>query len=160
MFYTLITCAFSNQIRFNSKGEFNISCGKSDYNASLQEKLRKFIDKMHEKDIEFMCEDFRKCTFNNDCFVYCDPPYYNSIATYNENGGWSKKDEVDLLNYLDNLNKQGIKFALSNNLKYNNQILKGWIKKYNVYYLNSDYSNCNYQKKDRSKDLEVLITNY
>ena len=23
--------------------------------------------------------------------VYCDPPCFNSTATYNENGGWTKK---------------------------------------------------------------------
>ena len=33
-FYTLVTCAFSNQIRFNSKGEFNMSYGKRYYNIS------------------------------------------------------------------------------------------------------------------------------
>ena len=49
---------------------------------------------------------------------------------------------------------------LSNNLKYENTILDKWKYKYHVYYLNGNYSNCNYQKKDRSKDIEVLITNY
>lgn len=159
-FYTLITCAFSNQIRFNSNGNFNMPYGTRYYNSSLQVKLRKFIDIMHEKDIEFLCNDFRDCKFDKNIFVYCDPPYYNSVATYNENGGWSKQDEIDLFNYLDELNKQGIKFALSNNLKYKNSILKEWMKKYNIHYLSGDYSNCNYQKKDRSRDIEVLITNY
>ena len=53
-----------------------------------------------------------------------------------------------------------IRFALSNNLKYDNPILDEWKNKYNVHYLNGDYSNCNYHKIDRSKDIEVLITNY
>ena len=98
--------------------------------------------------------------FFNDDFIYCDPPYYNSIATYNENGGWSEKDEIDLLNFLDVVNEHNGRFALSNNLKYDNPILDKWKDKYNVHYLNGDYSNCNYQKKDKSKDIEVLITNY
>ena len=51
-------------------------------------------------------------------------------------------------------------FALSNNLKYDNPLLDEWKNKYNVHYLNGDYSNCNYQKKDKSADCEVLITNY
>lgn len=160
VFYTLITCAFSNQIRFNSEGKFNMPYGKRDYNTSLQEKLKSFIDKMHEKNIEFCCKDFRDCKFDKDAFVYCDPPYYNSVATYNENGGWSKQDEIDLLNYLEELNKQEVKFALPNNLKYDNPMIKKWMNKYNIHYLNSDYSNCNYQKKDKSKDIEILITNY
>lgn len=52
-FYTLLTCAFSNQIRFNSKGKFNMPYGKRDYNSSLQEKLKVFVDEMHNKEIYF-----------------------------------------------------------------------------------------------------------
>ena len=38
----------------------------------------------------------------------------------------------------------------------------GCWKDYNVYYLNKNYSNSNYQLKDKlnSKSVEVLITNY
>ena len=90
----------------------------------------------------------------------CDPPYYNSNATYNENNGWTEQDEKDLLNLLDQLNDKNIKFALSNNFKYNNPFLKEWSKNYNIHYLNYNYNNCNYQKKDKNGDIEVLITNY
>lgn len=159
-FYTLITCSFSNQIRFNSKGEFNMPYGKRYYNLSLQDKLKAFVKELHKKNIKFWNKDFRECNFFSDDFIYCDPPYYNSIATYNENGGWSEDDERDLLDFLDVVNSQCGRFALSNNLKYNNPLLNEWMNKYNVHYLNGDYSNCNYQKKDKSKDIEVLITNY
>ena len=49
---------------------------------------------------------------------------------------------------------------MSNNLKYENEMLDIWRKKYKTIFLNADYSNCNYQKIDRSKDIEVLIINY
>ena len=98
--------------------------------------------------------------FNESDFVYCDPPYFNSAASYNEQNGWTKENENELLNLLDKLNDKGIRWALSNNLKYENYILKEWMKKYKVHYLNANYNNCNYQKKDKSKDIEVLITNY
>lgn len=159
-FYTLITCSFSNQIRFSSKGEFNMPYGKRDYNKSLQEKLQTFINTIHSKRIIFYNKDFRAVDYSDIDFIYCDPPYFNSTATYNENGGWGESDEQDLLNLLDGLNDQGKRFALSNNLKYDNPLLEQWKNKYNIHYLNGDYSNCNYQKKDRSKDIEVLITNY
>jgi len=61
---------------------------------------------------------------------------------------------------LDTLHNQEVRFALSNNLKYDNPILEEWKEKYNIHYLSRDYSNCNYQKKDKSRDIEVLITNY
>lgn len=162
-FYTLVAYSFSNQIRFNSNGQFNMPCGKRDYNVSLQEKLKAFIEKMHDKNIKIINKDFREVNYSNfskDDFIYCDPPYFNSVAAYNENGGWSEDDEKSLLYILDALNKKGVKFALSNNLKYENPFLDKWKDKYNVHYLNGDYSNCNYQKIDRSKDIEVLITNY
>lgn len=168
LLYTLICYSFNNQIRFNSKGEYNMPFGmnRSSFNPSLKEKLIRFVEELHKKDIIFMNNDFseilseNKYAFNQNDFVYIDPPYLNSIATYNEQKGWTEEEEFDLLWYLDKLNEQGIKFALSNNLKYNNPILKEWKNKYNVHYLNSDYSNCNYQKKDKSQDIEVLITNY
>jgi len=80
--------------------------------------------------------------------------------------GWSEKEEKSLLKKLDNLNNQGIKFALSNVLEHKgkeNVILKNWVETnecYKINYLNFDYSNCNYQKKDKNSSVEVLITNY
>lgn len=53
------------------------------------------------------------------------------------------------------------RWALSNNLKYDNEFLDSWKDKYNVHYLSASYLNCNYHKKNReTKDIEVLITNY
>lgn len=162
-FYTLITCSFSNQIRFNLNGEFNMPYGKRYYNPSLQEKLKVFVEQLHKGNYKFTSSDFRKLEvvlLTVGDYVYLDPPYFNSTATYNENGGWTERDEIELLNLLDSINDRGIKFGLSNNLKYDNPILNEWKDKYNIHYLNIDYSNCNYQKKDKSNDLEVLITNY
>ena len=159
-FYALITCSFSNQIRFNSKGEFNMPYGKRYYNPSLQEKLKLFIDALHKKKIIFFNKDFSRFNFYPQDFIYCDPPYYNACATYNENGQWSEQDEEYLLDFLDEVNYNGNKFALNNNLKYDNPLLDKWKNKYIVHYLNNDYNNCNYQKKDKSQDVEILITNF
>lgn len=163
MLYILICHGFNNQIRFNSKDEYNIPFGERCFNIKLRENFINFHKKLEEINCSFFNICFAKFNFSdlleND-FIYCDPPYFNSIATYNENNGWTDMDENDLLYLLDNLNEKNIKFALSNNLKYNNPILNEWKDKYNIYYLNADYSNCNHQKKDKSKDIEVLITNY
>ena len=163
LFYLLVIYSFSNQIRFNSDGYFNMPCGKRDYNKSLQKKLKEFVEELHKKDCMFFNVPFDKFRFDEldkDDFVYCDPPYFNSVAAYNEQGGWTEEHERALLSKLDELNQRGIRFALSNNLKYDNPLLDEWKNKYNVHYLNGDYSNCNYHKIDRSKDVEVLITNY
>ena len=70
-----------------------------------------------------------------------------------------EKNERDLLELLDSLNGK-TRFALSNNLKYENDLLNKFKDKYKVYSLSGNYVNCNYHKLDRSRDKEVLITNY
>ena len=171
MLYVIIVYAFNNQIRFNSKGEFNLPVGKRDFNERMQNKLSNFIDKMKNQNYKFICKDFRNFDIDNfisNDFVYADPPYLITCATYNENGGWNENDEIDLLNFLDEVNNKNIKFALSNVLYSNgreNQFLTEWIQKnkniYKVIHLNKSYANSNYQKKDKiSKSDEVLIINY
>lgn len=164
-FYTLLCYAFNNQIRFNSKGEYNMPFGKnrSSFNPSLRKKFIAFADRMQELNCTFLnisFDEFNFSTLTEEDFIYVDPPYYNSVASYNENGGWTEENEKTLLEILDLINDNHIRFALSNNLKYENPLLDEWKDKYTIHYLNGNYSNCNYQKKDKSKDMEVLITNY
>lgn len=165
VFYTMICYAFNYQIRFNQNGKYNMPFGKerSSFNPSLRQKFIEFVEELHKKGCVFFNVPFDKFRFDEldkDDFVYCDPPYFNSVAAYNEQGGWTEEHEEMLLILLDSLNDKGVKFALSNNLKYENPLLDKWKNKYRVHYLNGDYSNCNYHKIDRSKDIEVLITNY
>lgn len=171
MLYVIIIYAFNNQIRFNSNGEFNLPVGKRDFNNKIQDKLSKFIDRLKEQNSIFTCLDFRNFnieTLTENDFVYADPPYLITCATYNEQGGWTEKDEHDLLAFLDNLSENRIKFALSNVLSSKgkeNTILKAWIERnvnrYRVIHLNYNYANSNYQTKDKTKSSdEVLIVNY
>lgn len=167
--FILICYSFNNQIRFNSKGDFNMPFGKdrSSFNNRIKENLINFHSAI--KDIKFDSERFRDFNIDelkeND-FVYVDPPYLITCASYNERNGWNEKDENDLCELLDRLNAKGIKFALSNVLTHKgqkNEILNNWLNSnhYNVHHLNVNYSNCNYQVKDKvSKSDEVLITNY
>jgi len=171
MFYVVIVYAFNNQIRFNADGEYNLPVGKRDFNKNMQSKLSDFIDKIQKQDCEFSCIDFRKFDINildtND-FVYIDPPYLITCATYNEQGGWKENDEIDLLEFLDKLDEKKIQFALSNVLRSKgkeNNILINWINsnkdKYKTVYLNYSYSNSNYHTKDKTTNSEeVLIINY
>lgn len=171
MLYVIIVYAFNNQIRFNSKGEFNLPVGKRDFNKNMHKKLSDFVDTIKSQDCRFICGDFRDfdiAKLTSKDFVYADPPYLITCATYNEQGGWSEQDEKDLLDFLDNLTDNNIKFALSNVLRSKgktNEILIEWLQKnsyrYNVHRLDYGYSNSNYQTKHRdSKSEEVLVTNY
>ena len=170
MFYAMLTHAFNYQIRFNKQGEYNMPFGRnrSSFNPNLEKNFIKFIDKLGEINVIFFNSDFNKIKIDmlsKDDFVYCDPPYLVTCASYNEQDGWNETKERELLELLDNLNARGIKFALSNVLENKgktNEILKVWAEKYNVHYLNYSYGNCNYHAKDKSENstVEVLITNY
>lgn len=169
LFLTLVIYGFNNQIRFNSNGEFNMPVGKRDFNNSLRKNLKCFINKLKTKNIEFINSDFREFAIEttDNILVYCDPPYFLGTASYNENGGWTEQDEVDLLNYLAILDSKGVKFALSNVIEHKgtkNNILEAWIKEhnYNIHFIDCDYNNSNYQKQNGNitKTIEILVTNY
>lgn len=169
IFYVLTVYGFNNQIRFNKKGDYNIPVGKRDFNEKIQNNLYQFIQVIQKKDFIFQCKDFRDMDIHltEGDFLYADPPYLISTATYNEQNGWTINDEKDLLELLDSLDRKSVKFALSNVIEHKgkeNTILKEWINKhkhYRVHYLDYNYNHSNYQfKHKKSKTLEVLITNY
>lgn len=174
MFYMLVCHSFNYQYRFNNKHEYNSSFGKnrSFYSETTEGKFIKFMERLHKLDIVFDNKDFRDIDFsdvNKDDLIYFDPPYLITTGNYNDGKrgfkGWNEDDERDLLSLCDMLDEQGTRFALSNVFECkgkSNNILKKWSNNYNLAYINSDYNNCNYQAKDKSKGntVEVLITNY
>lgn len=169
LFLLLVIYGFNNQVRFNSNGEFNMPVGKRDFNNSLRKNLKSFIAKLKTKNIEFVNSDFREIAIEtvDNTLVYCDPPYFLGTASYNENGGWTESDEIDLLNYLALLDSKGIKFALSNVIEHKglkHSLLEAWIKEHNykIHFIDCDYNNSNYHKQNGNvaKTQEVLITNY
>lgn len=170
MFYAMLTNAFNYQIRFNKNGEYNMPFGRnrSYFNPTLKSRFVKFIDRLNNINIKFLNKDFRYLEpkeLNDKDFVYFDPPYLVTCATYNEKDGWNQQNDIDLMNLCDRLNDNNVKFAISNvfeNKGKSNDMLKEWSNKYNVYHLNNTYANCNYHTKNKSKNNtdEVLITNY
>ena len=169
IFYSMLTHSFNYQIRFNKKGEYNMPFGRnrSHFNATLEKHFINFANAIERKSIVFTNENFEDLNLDNlskNDFVYLDPPYLISCASYNEQDGWNEDKEYKLLDLCDRLNDRGIKFALSNVLEHKglkNEILKKWAEKYNINYLNYNYNNCNYQDKNKeNKTVEVLITNY
>ena len=170
MLYVLIVFSFNNQLRFNQKGEYNLPVGKRDYNQKLQQKLMAFIDRLHSGDYTFVNRDFREISldgFTKDSFFYVDPPYLITCATYNEQGGWTSQDEKDLLAYLEEADRRGIRFALSNVLESKgrkNEILEDWVRehpRFRVISLDYGYGNSSYHGKNKeSRTREVLVVNF
>ena len=169
MLYALIVFGFNNQIRFNDRGEYNLPVGKRDFNDVIRRKLEVFVEKLKAQSPLIQNKDFRRfdiTRLDTQSLVYLDPPYLISTATYNESGGWTERDERDLLDFMDKLNDHGIKFVLSNMLEHKgrtNHLLVNWIAQRNVQVVgvNMDYSNSNYQVEGKdSGTIEVLIKNY
>nr|DAV07100.1 MAG TPA: adenine-specific methyltransferase [Caudoviricetes sp.] len=169
--YTLMCHSFNHQFRFNNKHEYNSSFGKnrSYFSDRQKQDLLALKHRFENKDPIIVSSknafDFDFSDFDENDLIYFDPPYFNSVGNYNDGKrgfeGWTAEHEKKLYELLDGLDEQGTRWALSNNLKYNNEFLDAWKDKYHIHYLSGDYLNCNYHKKDReTKDIEVLITNY
>ena len=165
-FYTLMFYSFSQQFRFNNKGDFNMPCGNDCFSESNKEYILNGCKFFNQSNVHIFNNDFRLLKVNklneND-FVYLDPPYLNTTAVYNENGGWTEQDEDDLYALCEQLNKANIKFGLSNvfeNKGNKNEKLINWCNRnnWNVYTFDRfTYMACG---KGNSNAQEVFITNY
>lgn len=166
-FYTLMFYSFSQQFRFNNKGQFNMPCGNDCFSELNKTYIKNGVDFFGDENVRILNKDFYdfmsvKTADEND-FVYLDPPYFNTIATYNENGGWTEKDELKLFDLCEHLNNIGVKFGMSNvfeNKGIKNQTLIDWCEKnsLNVYTFDKfTYMACG---KGNSNAKEVFITNY
>ena len=161
--YLLLIYGFNRMLRFNGGGAFNLPVGNVDFNKNVVEALNHYFDFVKNKKIQFSTKDFRKFfeekEFTENDFVYLDPPYLIASSEYNKL--WNQKEETNLLNLIDTLDRKDIKFALSNVASYNgknNDLLIEWMKRYNVHNIQSNY--INYHNNAKKKIKEVLITNY
>lgn len=165
--YVLSIFSCNHLIRFNKNNEFNASFGSNgDYNENLKRKIKNGCDLLSNITIELgdaLDFDFSNLTAND--FVYCDPPYTNTEAVYNEKrayGGWTEDSDKKLFKILEELHSKGIKWALSNvfiNRGKENIHLQEWCKKndWNVFHLDRNY---NPFSRGNSNNDEVLVTNY
>ena len=167
----LLFYSFSNQMRFNRQFKFNMPVGKSCYNFKNMTELKEMHRTIRERGFRFTSgsfKDFDVSQFNKGDFVYCDPPYLITTATYNESNndesGWDDDDERRLYAFLDSVNDAGVRFGLSNAVQTNgriNKILNDWMGKYSVFHPDIRYSNANYHRRNKGGDttIEVYVTN-
>jgi len=121
LFLYLNKMAFNGLYRENTKGEFNVPCGKPTIKRS---NLWKFEDILTAskvlKRLNLFCEDFEYVleVVNQEDIVYLDPPYFssecNGFARYTNGNGFSLKDQIRLRDLCLELDKQGVYFIVSN----------------------------------------------
>lgn len=175
MFYALLTHSFNYNIHINSSGKFSVPAGymRSYFNERLRGKLEAFQWELHENKDKVTIKNKSFDTFVLEAekiipntMFYVDPPYLSSDASYGRIhylGKWDEAKEKALYSNLDFINSKGGSFLLSNVVENNgkvNYILKEWCKKYNTIDVSSDYSNCNYQRKNKGNTKEIIVRNY
>ena len=161
--YILLILGFNRILRFNSSGKFNLPVGNVDFNKNTVLALNNYFKVIKNKKVKFHNQDYKNfladIKFKKDDFLYCDPPYLITAGEYNKY--WNKNDENELLKKLDDLNKNKVKWALSNVIEYKgkkNKILINWSKKYKSYKIKSNYISFNDNTIKSFK--EILVTNY
>lgn len=164
--FLLICYSINHLIRFNSKNEFNAPNGNNAYNQNNKLdiiNMHKYMQNVELKSEDALTFDFSILTA--DSFVYCDVPYLNTEAVYNEKrafGGWTIESDYKIFDILEKLNANGVKWGFSNvfsNRGKINQHLIDWCNKnnWNVYHLDRNY---NPFSKGNSGSDEVYICNY
>ena len=147
-------------IRFNSAGQFNLPVGNVDFNQNVYNAICGYLNFLENNDVTFSNMDFAhfldQLAFDENAYVYCDPPYLISDSEYNK--FWNEQEERRLCTYLDELNRKGVRFGVSNLLEHKgatNEIFLEWSEKYFCYDISSNYIsfNDNTIKKDRGRSL-------
>ena len=163
MLYVLLIYGFNRMLRFNKKGEFNLPPGDVDFNANAYEALSDYFTILQNRHIEWNNLDFREflhgIEYRQNDLIYLDPPYLITFSEYNK--FWNDETEHDLLTLLDELNQEGVRFAISNVTHYRGKINEeflNWSAHYNSYPIKSNYISFNDNTIKQFN--EVLVTNY
>lgn len=164
MLYLLLIYGFNHMIRFNASGAFNLPVGNVDFNKNVFCSLNSYFSFRRNNVCCFYNEDYidflSRFNFNENDFIYFDPPYLISKSEYNK--FWNIEKETELYMFLDELDKKGVRWGITNLLNHKgktNELLLHWMKKYNCFDVKSNYISFNDNTlKDDSK--EVYVTNY
>lgn len=172
MLYTLICYSFNYQFRFNNSHEYNNPFGaeRSHFSKTLENKLIRFVIKLKKQPVILSCEAFDSFlsnqTFTKDSFVYLDPPYLITTGSYNDGNrgfkNWTPSQERLLLDSLRELDRKGVRFALSNVLVHKgkeNDLLLEFAEDYRVIELNKHYNNSSYNTS-KGESNEILLVNF
>lgn len=164
LLYLLLIYGFNHMIRFNQKGLFNLPVGNVDFNKNVFNALNHYMDFIENNDIEFFNLDYKSfldtLNINSHSYIFLDPPYLISMSEYNKL--WNDEKEIELCAFLDELDKKGIKFGITNLIHHKerfNPVFLEWSQKYLCYNIKSNYISFN-DNSIKSNSKEVFVTNY
>lgn len=162
MLYVLTCHSNSNRIRFNGNGEQNLAFGKRTFNPSMKAKLADYINRIKSRDVFLYGRSSLGKDLNYYDLLLVDPPYLNTLACYNEKGGWKVEDEIALHLKLHEAHGQGIKFIYFGQIwskGVENKYLQSFANGYNMKVLKNTTATCSANMKNVGETLEVMIWN-
>ena len=168
LFIFLNKTCFNGLYRVNKKGEFNVPIGAYKKPKICDEENLKNVSLVLKK-VKIIYADYRESEsfIDEKTFVYIDPPYRplntsSSFTSYTEND-FSDKEQIELAEFINILNRKGAKIVISNSDPKNNNIDDNFFdelyKNYNINRVKATRmlnSNANL----RGAINELLITNY
>ena len=161
--YMLLIYGFNRMIRFNQSGDFNLPVGNVDLNHNTIKALDDYFDLTAIKKPQWFSLDFEdfinQIDLTSNDLIYLDPPYLITFSEYNKY--WNDNTENRVLNLLNRLNGNNIRFAISNVTHYKgkvNQLFLDWSHQYNSYPIKSNY--ISYHDNTNKIFTEVLVTNF
>ena len=168
LFIFLNKTCFNGLYRVNKKGEFNVPMGAYK-NPKICDKENLKNVSMALKNVKIIYTDYRESEsfIDEKTFVYIDPPYRplntsSSFTSYTEND-FSDKEQIELAEYIDLLNKKKAKIVISNSDPKNNNIDDNFFdelyKNYNINRVKATRM-LNSNASLRGAINELLITNY
>ncbi len=162
--YLLLIYGFNHMIRFNGRGEFNLPVGNVDFNHNVYQALVDYLEFVRGHKLEFYSMDYisflETITFEEDSYIFLDPPYLISMSEYNKL--WNEEKENELCDYLDGLDKRGIRFGITNLITHKGKVNKRfleWSRKYCAWDVESNYISFN-DNTIKMDSKEVFVTNY
>lgn len=160
--FVLQIYAFQNMIRLNGSGEMNTPVGNNELNDGTVRRIENF--KPRTKSFEIICSSYHQinpASFPPDTLFYFDPPYFITMAEYNDGkrglNGWDADAESALLDYLLNVDKSGQRFMLSNVMEHKGRthhLLREWIDSHGFHCSVVGQTGIKYPRT------EVVVTNY
>lgn len=168
LFIFLNKTCFNGLYRVNKKGEFNVPMGAYKKPKICDEENLKNVS-LALKKVKIIYADYRESEsfIDEKTFVYIDPPYRplnitSSFTSYTEND-FNDKEQIELAEYINVLNKKGAKIVISNSDPKNNGIDDNFFDElYDNYNINRVKATrmLNSNASLRGAINELLITNY
>lgn len=168
LFIFLNKTCFNGLYRVNKKGEFNVPMGAYKKPKICDEENLKNVS-LTLRNVKIVYADYRESEkfIDEKTFVYIDPPYRplntsSSFTSYTEND-FNDKEQIELAEYINVLNKKGAKIVISNSDPKNNDIDDNFFDKlYKNYNINRVKATrmLNSNASLRGAINELLITNY